>query len=199
MADWWGSMPGFEKLFWLFAVPFTVIFIFQQIMMFLGVGDDTSDMVSDADTLESSDDSTLRSVFKVLSIKNVITFFTIFGWSGITIHNAGVGKIITVIASIVIAFIITIIVSMLFYSILRLTESGNLELKDAVGHIGKVYVPIPADESGIGKVHLTFNGAFREIDAVTPGEALPTGTEVLVIKFRDDDTFVVTKPNMKGW
>ena len=88
---------------------------------------------------------------------------------------------------------------MLFFSILRLTESGNVNLEEAVGHIGEVYVPIPANESGIGKVHVTFNKIFREIDAVTFGEALPTGTKVLIIQLRDDDSFVVTKTDTKGW
>ena len=217
-------MPGFEKFFWFFAIPFTAVFLLQLIMLFIGLGDDTGDMTGDADFLDGfgmpdsadipegidipegvdvpddADEGIFPNVFKVLSIRNIITFFTIFGWAGITFYNAGTGKITTVIASIFLALVVTIIISMLFFSILRLTESGNVNLEDAVGNIGEVYVPIPDNQSGIGKVHVTFNGVFREIDAVTPGEALPTGTKVLIIKFKDDDTFVVvTKTDMKGW
>jgi len=224
LAEWWSAMPGFEKFFWFFAIPFTAVFLLQLIMLFIGLGDDTGDMTGDADFLDGfgmpdsadipegidipegvdvpddADEGIFPNVFKVLSIRNIITFFTIFGWAGITFYNAGTGKITTVIASIFLALVVTIIISMLFFSILRLTESGNVNLEDAVGNIGEVYVPIPANQSGIGKVHVTFNGVFREIDAVTPGEALPTGTKVLIIKFKDDDTFVVvTKTDMKGW
>ncbi|HAA43520.1 MAG TPA: hypothetical protein DCE02_05915 [Ruminiclostridium sp.] len=222
LAEWWNAMPGFEKFFWFFAIPFTAVFLLQLIMLFIGLGDDAGDMTGDADFLDGfgmpegidvpegidmpegvdvpddADDGIFPNVFKVLSIRNIITFFTIFGWAGITFCNIGAGKIITVIASIFLALAVTIVISMLFLTIIRLTESGNVNLQDAVGHIGEVYVPIPANESGIGKVHVTFNGVFREIDAVTPEESLPTGTKVLIIKLRDDDTFVVTKTDMKG-
>lgn len=230
LAEWWNAIPDFEKFFWFFAIPFTLIFLIQLIMLFIGLGDDAGDIPGDADMFDGSgvldgsldaplkgsgvldggnppdgvdipddaDDGIFSSVFKVLSIRNIITFFTIFGWAGITFCNIGAGKIITVIASIFLALAVTIVISMLFLTIIRLTESGNVNLQDAVGHIGEVYVPIPANESGIGKVHVTFNGVFREIDAVTPEESLPTGTKVLIIKLRDDDTFVVTKTDMKG-
>lgn len=214
LAEWWGTMPSFEKLFWFFAIPFTVVFLIQLIMLFTGLGDDSSDMMGDGGDLldgsfddtsmldgdfDDSNDGISSNIFKVLSIRNVITFFTIFGWSGITVYSTGVGKIITVIASILFALAVTVLMSILFFSILRLTESGNINLEDAVGHVGDVYIPIPANQSGIGKVHITFNNVFREVDAVTSGEALPTGTKVLIVKLRKDDSFVVTKTDVKGW
>ena len=43
-----------------------------------------------------------------------------------------------------------------------------------------MYIPIPARRRGAGKVQLVLGEQLMELDAVTEGEALPTGMQVRV-------------------
>ena len=73
------------------------------------------------------------------------------------------------------------IVAGLFYSMLKLTESGTIDLKNAIGLTGEAYIPIPENKSGVGKIQITIQDSLREIEAMTSGETISTGTFVKVI------------------
>jgi hypothetical protein len=51
-----------------------------------------------------------------------------------------------------------------------------------------VYLTIPAERSGIGKVHVTVQERLIECPAITTHAAIPTGTPVLVIDVDDERT-----------
>ena len=61
--------------------------------------------------------------------------------------------------------VVMLLVALLFVSITRLAQSGTMNVKNAVGRTGEVYIPVPAARSGRGKVSITLQGALREIDA----------------------------------
>ena len=63
-----------------------------------------------------------------------------------------------------------------------ITFSGSLAgvNVNTIGATGTVYVKVPAREQGAGKVLLTLQNRTVELEAVTPGEELPTGTQVVV-------------------
>ncbi len=60
---------------------------------------------------------------------------------------------------------------------------------------GTVYLPIPAERSGEGKVQITIAGAVREFNALTEGEALKTGTPIKVTEVVNESTLVVEPLN----
>jgi hypothetical protein len=72
-------------------------------------------------------------------------------------------------------------------------QSGNIDLmKDAEGCNGKVYLTIPAERGGTGKVQITINGAVREYDAMTDSEQdLKTGKAIKVVEAIDNSTLLV--------
>ena len=56
-----------------------------------------------------------------------------------------------------------------------------------LGEKGRVYIPIPANESGEGKVTIAAGERFIELSAVTDEqEAIPTGTQGRIIDVRGD-------------
>jgi hypothetical protein len=61
-------------------------------------------------------------------------------------------------------------------------ESNSAVGADAcVGRTADVYLRIPANRSGKGKIQLSLNGAAREFDAVTDeSEPIPSGAVVTV-------------------
>lgn len=84
------------------------------------------------------------------------------------------------------------VVGYLLYMFSKLSEDGNIEINNAIFNTGKVYLTIPAKESGEGKIHITIDNSFREINAVTKNlEPLPTGSAIRVIDVIDDNLLLV--------
>ena len=64
----------------------------------------------------------------------------------------------------------------------KLQQNGNLDIGYAVGRVGTVYIPIPPNMTGTGKINLTIQERFVEIDAKTRCERkLATGESVKVV------------------
>ena len=81
---------------------------------------------------------------------------------------------------------------LLFKWLSGMQEAGNINVfKSAVGCEGKVYLTIPGERSGSGKVQITINGAVREYEAVTDGPKLATGAAVKVVEVISTDTMLV--------
>jgi hypothetical protein len=78
-----------EQVFWLIAIPFTLIFIIQLLMTIIGVSSDHGlDNFGDSDMNVDSD---AGIGFQFISLKNFIAFFTIFGWTGLACLDGGLG------------------------------------------------------------------------------------------------------------
>lgn len=198
MADWWGSIDFFEKILWYIAIPFTVLFLIQMIMTFIGMGGEGGDTGDggdggDGDGGDGDEDGDGDSTFRVFTVRNFIIFLTVFGWSGITLYNAGVNELLTVFLSVIIGVMVMLMVAFLFYSITRLAESGTLNINSAKGRTGEVYIPIPAKGTGVGKIQITLQGSLREMEAMTQGKAIPRGEMVKVVDVIDNRLLLVEK------
>ena len=74
---------------------------------------------------------------------------------------------------------------------LTLEDDGSVSIHGAVGVTGTVYLSIPGERKGTGKVLLTLQNRTVEYQAVTPQDALPTGASVLVVDVVGPDTVEV--------
>ncbi|MBN2431695.1 MAG: hypothetical protein JXQ27_09480 [Acidobacteria bacterium] len=131
--------------------------------------------------------------FQLITFRNIVVFFTIFGWTGIVATNYGFGLFVTMLLALPAGLLMMVAVSALFYYAARLTESGTQDIRLALLKSGTVYLTIPGHRQGAGKIHVEFQGALRELEAVTEGDTLPTGTEVRVVEVLPDAVVVVTK------
>lgn len=202
MVQWWNSIPAFEKVFWYFAIPFSVIFIIQLILTFMGMNDDT-DVGDDHSIFDHSDAHDIEldsgesfddmSSFHFFTVRNFIIFFTVFGWTGIVGANSNLSNAATVILSILLGLVVMAIVSGIFYLTNKLVENGTMSLANAMHCIGEVYITIPANGSGSGKVNITLQGALREIEAITEGDEIKTGELIKVVGIVNNQMLLVEK------
>ena len=66
--------------------------------------------------------------------------------------------------------------------ILKLSEDNSFKIESTINKTAEVYLTIPANKSGKGKVQISVNGSFHELDAMTLNlEKLPSGSVVKVI------------------
>ena len=203
MTEWWAGLSVMEKIYWYFAVPFTAAFLVQMVLTFIGMGETEGDMDADIDWDGDVDgfdgeSSVFEETFKLFTVRGLITFFTVFGWSGITFTHAGLSSTMTLVISVILGFIAMMLIAGMFYLILKLTESGNQNYHNAIGYVGSVYIPIPPQQSGIGKIHITFQGNFQEMDAMTTGEAIATGQMVKVVNIVNHSIAIVKPYYKKG-
>jgi membrane protein implicated in regulation of membrane protease activity len=186
MADWFSNLEFLSKVYWLVAIIGSLIFTVVMIMAFTGgdaddIGDVDSDMDADA-----------GAGFQFITFKNLVGFFTIFGWSGIACIDAGLSTPITIIISVISGLLMMVIMAALFFFINKLTDSGTLNYKNAIDAIGEVYLTIGADRSKMGKVTVSVQGTMRELDALTDSlTELKSGTIIKVVDVTSNGILIV--------
>ena len=130
-------------------------------------------------------------------MRGLVAFFTVGGWVGLALL-----QYLPPAAAIVLAFLAgtaaLLGVGLLFKYALRLQSQGNLDIQNALGKTGKVYIPIPAQEGGQGKITILVQERLTELDAVTKAaRTLSTGEMVTVAAVVDPQTVLVepVQPN----
>lgn len=188
LSSWWQSMATFEKMFWIIALIFSLLFLIQTILSFTGGNGDEA--FGDADTAIGHDEGIDYGFF---TIKNFIAFFTIFGWTGIAMIKGNVGKVLTVGIALAAGVLVVGIMIFLFRSMSRLKHSGTLQISNALNVIGEAYLFIPARRNGFGKVHIKVQGSLQELQAITDDEKdIPTGKLVKVVEILNNNILIVS-------
>jgi len=188
MEEWFSALSTFSKVYWVIALISSVIFLILLVMTIIGgevddMGDVDADIEADAGV-----------GFQFLSFKNLMGFFTIFGWSGISCLNAGYSTGVTVAVSLACGLVMMLAMATLFYQLSKMTSSGSLKLKNALNSIGEVYLTIGANRSSMGKVQVKVQGGLRELDALTDEDTdLKQGDVVTVTKVTDNGILIVNK------
>ena len=73
----------------------------------------------------------------------------------------------------------------------QLRSDGTVQLIRAVGKTGTVYLTIPGQKAGLGKVMLNLQNRTMEYQAVTADQELPTGAKIVVVAVIGSDTLEV--------
>ena len=188
MIEWFSNLDFLPKLYWLIAIIGSLIFTVVMILAFTGGdGDDIGDVDSDIE-------GDVGIGFQFISFKNIVGFFTIFGWTGIACIDAGLPTSLTIIISVFCGLIMMIIMASLFYFMAKLADSGTLNYKNALDSIGEVYLTVGANRSKMGKVHIRVQGALRELEALSDSiYELKSGTIVKVVDVTSNGILIVNQ------
>lgn len=205
MNNWWLSLPWSEKIYWVLAIPFTVLFVIQAIALLIGIGDSGFDFdgIDGADGIGEMGDfdgDGLSDIIplgrRLFSLRNIIYFFTAFSWCGIINIRAGRGIILSFIISFLVGFVVIAILTAVLTFLMKATSNGIMDKNNAIGERGKVYLRIPKKGEGVGSVNVVIQGALRELEAASENEEILTGDEIEVTGLREDGVLVVKKINL---
>jgi hypothetical protein len=184
--DWWNGLSLVLKIYWGIAIPFTVFFILQLILSFLG--HDSQDLSHDA-----HHDADHGVGFQFFTLKNLIGFFTIFGWTGIASIDGGLSITMSMVLATLAGLSMMTIMAGLFYLLMKAQADGTMKFDKAIGQVGEVYLTIQSKRGGLGKVQVNVMGALRTLDAMTDDDNdLPTGKIVKVSSIAGDNILIVT-------
>lgn len=200
IATWWAGLSTVMKILWGVTLASSLIFLIQSIMTFIGAdaggdfdaaGDIPGDIPADGGDLSNIDGGS-----NLYTFRNFINFLMGFGWSAILLNDSIKSKALLVIVSVLVGVALVAAVMWLFKWLNSMQQSGNINVrKSAVGCSGQCYLRIPEARSGEGKVQITIQGSVREYDAVTDGDAIPTGKSIKVIEALDSNTLLVEEIN----
>ncbi len=215
----WPSLSIAEQIFYAVAIGSSLILLFLFLLNLIGLGGHDMDMDHDlhVDGMDVHDvhigdlahdfDHDLaddhpdlvdhEGGLAFISLRTILAFLVGFGWTGVVMSSSHAPLFITLLLAIGVGAIFMLIVFWLMRLIYSLAESGNIDITNALGTTGTVYLPIPPQGQGSGQVQLIIQGRLREIQAITDGdEQLPTGTHVRVVRVMGDDTLLVRKVNL---
>ncbi len=116
----------------------------------------------------------------VFSLRAIVAGVTAFGLGGLLAKSMGATTIVSAPTAIASFFAAAFLVAILLRMMSKLSADGTTQIQNAVGQNAVVYVSIPGDKNGVGKVHLELQHRTIEIEAVTYGNALETGMRVIV-------------------
>jgi len=195
LNNWWHSLNGLEQVFWAIALIFTILFLIQFVLSVIGLGVDSDLDVSghlDADLHgDVPHDYSVDPSFTLFSVRSIIAFFTFFGWVGVIALSSGLGTVLAMVLAVSAGLIAMVFVAVILYQLIKLSEEGTVNIDEALGKYAEVYIPIPEERTGTGKVMVEFEHRSMELDAITEGHRLATGTTVYILKVYENNVLLV--------
>ncbi|MDZ4780675.1 MAG: hypothetical protein SGJ19_10515 [Planctomycetia bacterium] len=195
-------------LYTLFAVVGGTVMVCQFVMTLIGIGGDADfaddlgdvphDLSGDAGHSDgghqvehTGEHHSTNWLFGVLTFRTVIAAITFFGLAGL----GGLSGALSPLASFLVAltagagalFGVHWIMSQLHH----LQDDGTVRIGRAVGKKGIVYLSVPPNKTGAGKVHLNLQNRTVEYLAMTVQDRIPTGAQVVVTEVLGPDTVAV--------
>jgi len=120
-------------------------------------------------------------IFGVLSFKTVTEALAFFGLAGCAANAAQMGSAAQLTIALAAGAFAMYGVHWIMRSIYRLSEDHTIRIERAVGRQGTVYLTIPADRKGAGKVQLKVQNRLMDYVAVTDhDQPLLTGSRIRV-------------------
>ena len=189
IASWWAGLSLAMKILWGITISSSLIFVIQTVLTFVGAGGDVDmDTPSDFSTDGFDGDAGMN----LYTFRNFVNFFLGFGWTAVLLHDKISATWLLLTIAALVGVILVTIVMYVFKWLSTMQASGNIDLEaTAVGCRGSVYLTIPAERKGEGKVQISINNSVREYNAVTDGDAIKTGTQVKVVEVIDSNTLLV--------
>jgi len=193
-------------LYMLFAVIGGTVLVCQFVLTLVGIGgdsdfaDDLSDVPHDVagdahagqhgDVQHDAHHST-SWLFGIITFRTVIAAITFFGITGLGATKSDMQPFPAFLLAVGAGAAAMFGVHWIMLQLQKLQDDGTVRIGRAVGKKGVVYLSVPANKTGAGKVHLNLQNRTVEYLAMTAEERIPTGAHVVVTEVLGPDTVAV--------
>lgn len=196
--DWFQALPPYMRAYWTIAIAASIVFCIQMTLTLLGLGDtdaggDIGDLDSVGADLGDGNGETMDTggAIQLFTIRNMVNFLLGVGWGGVCLSGLMENRFLLALAAILCGCIMVAAFIIMYKQLMKLEGNGSYRIEESVGQVCEVYIRIPANRSGSGKVQISFHGSVQELPAQTEGEAIPSGTKVRVTKVVDKAVLIV--------
>ena len=130
-------------------------------------------------------------LFGVISFRTVVAALAFFGLAGLAAQSAEASTTNTLVVAVGAGAAAMYAVYGMMRGMRSLHAEGTVRIQRAIGKCATVYLRIPPQNSGAGKIQINLQNRTMEYQAVTAGDALPTGATVVVTDVLGSDTVQV--------
>ena len=190
---WWEQLSSFQQGMFIIAVSASFVMLIFLVLMLIGIEGSDFDGVDDVSDVDVINDEPLSGIggLKILTIRGILAFISMGAWTAYILAN-WMHPLIASAIGIVVGAISAYLLALAFKATYKLESSGNLDYTNAIGQIGTVYIRIPKSKIGKGKITLTIQERYIEVDAMTEWDQdLMPKTIVEVIGIEDTTTLIV--------
>jgi membrane protein implicated in regulation of membrane protease activity len=176
LGSWFAGLTLLELFYVIAAVVGGLLLLVRLAMMMVGADGGIDGMGGlDAD-----------AGLHIMSVHGMSAFSAMFGLVGLAMLRAGMSELASVAGAFVGGAVTMFAVAGLSQAMLRLQSSGNVDVADAVGAEGIVYLTIPP--GGTGQAQIRVQNRLRTYDARGASDSVPiaTGTRVRVVEVKGD-------------
>ncbi len=184
MVDWWNTLPLMEQFFYGIGFLSLSLTIILAILTVIGL-DGTS-------TLLQAEAEQGNHRLRILSLHTISAFLLGFGWGGVLCLKVGLHPFVASILSLALGVILMALMYLLMAAMIRLHFRSDLDFSMAIGAVAEVYITVPANRSGRGKIRVrvgveltTANAETKSVTSFKPGD------EVRVVERIGKSNFLV--------
>lgn len=150
------------------------------------------------DTLDEAGQSAAAGLH-VFTLRGIVAFLTLFGWGSLWLCQVGLHPLLALFLGIQMGVLGMVGIALLVREAVKLQYDGTLDIRNAVGLRGTVYLTVPAGRNGTGKVNVLVQEQLREFEALTDSAGpIPTGAGILVTGLAGPDTLVVKETDARA-
>lgn len=188
--EWLKSLSVMGNIYLWLGVVSTAFLIIQIVLMCFSAFGGDLDLDGDGDI-----DVDFDSGVSIFTTKSITAFFAVGSWAGLLVYVLVDEKLawISVLVAAVAGILAMLAVVLIMRFIVKLQCNGLFQPEKLVGQSATVYVSIPASRTGRGKITLTAQGKFSELDAVTDGTGKINVDETVQIVAVENDCMVVKR------
>lgn len=191
---WFSTLDPTLRVYWIIALTASLVFAIQTVLTMIGIGEtDLETDLGSADPGLDAHGDTLDTggALQLFTLRNLVNFLLGVGWGGVCLWGVIPNHVVLSLVALLCGVLFVVVFLLMFRQLMRLEKNGNFHIKDCVGLVGNVYVRIPAERIGTGKVQLSLHGSVQEFAALTDGPSLASGTHVRVKAAIDNHTLLV--------
>ncbi len=173
-----------SNAYFFIAIGASAFFILQSIFTFIGIGDNfelDGDFDAEVD-LDVDIADGINMTMHLFTIRGIISFFMVFGWTGFILTDSGeLGSFVIFIIALATGTLMLFLIALVYYFFEKISQEGNIDIREAIGKQGSVYIPIPNRNDGIGKIQIILGESLKTLDAIAKDKAITTGSQVKVV------------------
>jgi len=182
LINWFEVLNPAQQIFWGISIVSSIIFGIQLLMTLMGFDSGADTDVSEID---------LDGEFSLFSLRSIVAFLLFFGWTGVMVLRGGGSLTKAITLGGLAGTVAMVIIAYLLYQMYKMEESGTVSLTSAIGQEGEVYIPIPRELNGKGKIQIKVENKLMELTAVTNHNKISTGKKVKVLDVLEKNILLV--------
>lgn len=192
MPEFYTNANNFVQMIIILAISSTFLIVLQVIMLLIGLETDDIGDIGDQIDIDTDTISDVAGL-KLITLRGVIIFIASGSWMYLILYSNGISHVISLIFGSIAGVLGMYLFAYAMKKMLEIQEEGNVKIDNSVGKHGTVYLKIPANRSGNGKINVLVQERLSEFDALTDDDNdIATGAEVEIVGILNN-MLIVTK------